>query len=347
MLVSHRGHSRSQPFSGSDNKMKKVAVTGASGHIGANLVRELLQRGYEVVTLIRQSSLALEGLDVIRVDGDVLDPASLGRAFRGVEQVYHLAAYISIQPADNEKLERVNIEGTRNVLEACRSEGVSTLVHFSSIHALELEPLDRPVTEDNPLLGKRTGKGGDYDYSKADAERLVRQNSCEALGTRIIYPTAVLGPNDYHGSLFGQAIVKMAHGRLPAMVSGGFNWVDARDVAWGAVETAEQGADGGRYILSGHYLGVSEVAAVIAELTGVAAPRLTFPNWVAGLFAPLMSGWARLSGQAPLYTRDSLAALTANKVMSHAKASREFAYQPRAFRDSMRDVLRFYNDKYQ
>ena len=155
--------------------MKKVAVTGASGHIGANLVRELLQRGYEVVALIRQSSLALEGLDVIRVVGDILDPASLARAFKGVEQVYHLAAYISIQPGDNEKLEKVNIEGTRNVLEACRSEGVSTLVHFSSIHALELEPLDRPVTEDNPLLGKRTGKGGDYDYSKAGAERLVRQ----------------------------------------------------------------------------------------------------------------------------------------------------------------------------
>ena len=108
MLVSLCEYSRRQSFSGSDNEMKKVAVTGASGHIGANLVRELLQRGYEVVTLIRQSSLALEGLDVIRVDGDVLDPASLGRAFRGVEQVYHLAAYVSIQPGDNEKLEQVN-----------------------------------------------------------------------------------------------------------------------------------------------------------------------------------------------------------------------------------------------
>ncbi|MDH4018339.1 MAG: NAD-dependent epimerase/dehydratase family protein [Xanthomonadales bacterium] len=324
--------------------MKKVAVTGASGHIGANLVRELIGRGYEVVTLIRQTSLALEGLDVVRVDGNVLDQQSLCKAFRGVEQVYHLAAYISIQSGDNEKLEQVNIEGTRNVLEACRSEGVSTLVYFSSIHALELEPMDRPVTEENPLLGERNGHGGDYDFSKAAAERLVRENSCKALGTRIIYPTAVLGPNDYHGSLFGQAIIKMAHGRLPAMVSGGFNWVDARDVAWGAVEAAEKGADSDRYILSGHYLSVSEVARLIAELTGIAAPRLSIPNRVAALFAPLMAGWARLSGQAPLYTRDSLAALTTNKVMSHARASRELAYQPRTFRASMRDVLEFYNN---
>ena len=324
--------------------MKRVAVTGASGHIGANLVRELLERGYEVVTLVRETSLALDGLDVTRVSGDVLDAPSLSRAFKGVEQVYHLAAYISIQSGDQAKLERVNVEGTRNVLEACRNEGVSTLVHFSSIHALSLEPLDRPVTEDNPLLGGWAGHGGDYDYSKANAERLVRQSDSESLGTRIVYPTAVLGPNDYHGSLFGQAILKMANGRLPAMVAGGFNWVDVRDVAWGAVEAAEKGVDGDRYILSGHYLDVSGVAAVIAELTGVPAPGFTCPAWLAGLFAPIMSGWARLSGQAPLYTRDSLAALSTNKVMSLAKASRSLAYQPRPFRDSMVDTLQFYKE---
>lgn len=327
--------------------MKKVVVTGASGHIGANLVRELLGRGYEVFTLIRQSSLALEGLDVTRVDGDILDPQSLCRAFRGVDQVYHLAAYISIKSGDNEKLELINIEGTRNVLEACQAEGVSTLVHFSSIHALKLEPLDRPVTEENPLLGERTGQGGDYDYSKAQAERLIRQNDCPALATRIIYPTAVLGPNDFRQSLFGQAILKMAHGRMPALISGGFDWVDVRDVVWAAVEAAEKGNDKDRYILSGHYLSVSEVATVIAELTGTASAKMTCPAWLAGLFAPLIEGWANLSGSAPLYTRDSLAALSTNKVMSHARAGRDLAYQPRPFRESMADVLRFYSEQKQ
>lgn len=323
--------------------MKKIAVTGASGHIGANLVRELLGRDYEVVVLIRQSSEALEGLDVTRVYGDLADTQSLCKAFNGVDQVYHLAAYISIKTGDNDQLELVNIEGTRNVLKACQSEGVSTLVYFSTIHALNLEPFDQPVTEDNPLLGERTGHSADYDFSKAGAERLVRQNSCNTLGTRIIYPTAVLGPNDFNRSLFGQAILKMAHGRLPVLVSGGFDWVDARDVAWGAVEAAEKGADGDRFILSGHYLSMSEVALVIAELTGVAAPRVTCPTWLAGLFAPLMSGWARLTGEAPLYTRYSLSTLSTNKVISHARAARKLSYQPRSFRDSMDDVLRFYS----
>lgn len=322
---------------------KKVAVTGASGHIGANLVRELIGRGYEVVVLIRKTCRALEGLDVVRVHGDLSDRESLCRAFRGVDQVYHLAAYISIQSGENQKLEVVNIEGTRNVLEACQSEEVSTLIHFSTIHALKLEPFDQPVTEDNPLLGSRTGHGGDYDYSKAQAERLVRQNNCESLGTRIIYPTAVFGPNDFNLSLFGQGIVKMAHGRLPALVPGGFNWVDVRDVAWGAVEAAEKGADKERFILSGHYLDMSEVAKVIAELSGVAAPRFTCPAWLAGMFAPVMEVWARWQGEAPIYTRDSLAVLTTNKVMSHARAEMRLGYQPRPFRRSMQDALHFYS----
>ncbi|MGA9575534.1 MAG: NAD-dependent epimerase/dehydratase family protein [Lysobacterales bacterium] len=327
--------------------MKKVAVTGASGHIGANLVRELLGRGYEVVALVRQSSLALEGLEVTRFDGDILDPQSLGRAFGGVEQVYHLAACISIQPGDKAKLESVNVGGTRNVLQACQAEGVSTLVHFSSIHALDLQPLDRAVTEDNPLIDARSAHAGHYDVSKSRADALVRQNGCRTLATRIIYPTAVLGPNDFKLSLFGQVINKLARGKLPMLVAGGFDWVDARDVAWGAVEATERGADGDRYLLSGHYLSMPEVAAVVAGLTGTAAPRLTCPLWLAGQFAPLMSGWARLAGDTPLYTRDSLAALSANTSMSHAKAKLELAFQPRPFSISMADALQFYTNQKQ
>ena len=139
----------------------------------------------------------------------------------------------------------------------------------------------------------------------------------------------------------------MAHGRLPALVSGGFNWVDVRDVAWGAVEAAEKGADKDRFILSGHYLDMSEVAAVIAELSGIAAPRFTCPAWLAGAFAPVMGVWARWQGEPPIYTRDSLAALSTNKVMSHSWAEKRLGYQPRPFRRSMQDALHFYSGQNQ
>jgi dihydroflavonol-4-reductase len=317
--------------------MRKVAVTGAAGHIGANLVRELLARGYRVAALVRKSSRALEGLEVERHSGDVLDTDSLCRAFAGAEQVYHLAAHVTIQPGKWETLRSVNVEGTRNVLQACRAEGVATLVHFSSIHALDMLPLGRPVTEENRLLAE--GEGSEYDRSKALSERLVRGNDCQSLSTRILYPTAVVGPNDFSQSLTGHAIGQMASGRLPVLVQGGFDWVDARDVAAGAIDAVEKGANGDRYILSGHYRSVAELAQVISELSGVRAPFVTVPPWLAGLFTPLMAAWARLRGGEPLYTRESLTTLKANPDVSHALATQKLDYRPRPFEDSLRDTL--------
>ena len=325
--------------------MNKVAVTGASGHLGANLVRELIRRGYRVVVLIRQTSVALEGLDVIRVNADISDRQSLCRAFKGVDQVYHLAAHISMQNGDNEKLVVINVEGTGNVIAACQSEGVSTLVHFSTIHALEQEPMDQEVNEESPLIDYHTGRGGDYEKSKARAEVLVRKISAGSLQTRIIYPSGVLGPNDFNLSLLGEAILKMAQGTLPALVSGGYNWVDARDVAWGSVEAAEKGGDKDRFILSGHYCSMSQVAAEIASQTGIAAPRIVFPAWLAAWFAPMMGAWARWRGETPLYTRDSLAALSANKLMSHSLATAKFGYKPRPFAISVKDTMQFYAEQ--
>lgn len=316
---------------------KQVVVTGASGHIGANLVRELLTRGYRVAALVRKSSLALEGLDVERYDGDVLDPDSLCRAFRGAEQVYHLAARISIQRGHWERLHAVNVEGTRNVLDACGREGVSTLVHFSSIHALDMRPNDHPVTEENRLLDGL--EGSEYERSKAQADRLVRDNTHASLSIRIIYPTAVIGPHDHHNSLTGQAIRRMANGSLPMLIAGGFDWVDARDVALGAVAAAEKGADGDRYLLSGHYRSVAELAQVIAAMGGARPPRFTVTPQLAAIFAPLMHAWARLRGEEPLYTRDSLATLSANPDVSHALATQKLGYRPRPFERSIEDTL--------
>lgn len=322
--------------------VKKVAVTGASGHLGANLVRELIGRGYQVRAVIRESSKALETLDVERVYADVLDLQSLLKAFQGVDQVYHLAAFISIEAGETEKLHSINVEGTRNVIEACQSQQVATLVYFSSIHSLNQFPMDKPITEDNPLLEQGQHAAADYALSKARADKLVREINNPGLSTRIIYPSAVLGPNDFNLSLMGQAILKMARGRLPALVAGGFNWVDARDVACGAVDAVEKGSHGCRFILSGHYLKMSEVAGVVSNLSGKPSPGFICPIWLAKLFAPIMTLWARFRGEAPLYTRESLAALSANSMISHSLATDLLDYHPRPIRSSIKDALDFY-----
>lgn len=219
-----------------------VVVTGASGHVGANLVRRLLDQRRKVRVVVHSDVRALEGLGVERVSADVLDPASLLRAFAGAGVVYHLAARISIRRSDRRLVQAVNATGTRNVVRACRECGAGRLVHFSSIHALRAEPAGEPVDESRPLaLGRNCLP---YDRSKAMAEEAVLEGIQEGLDAVIVNPTAVIGPNDFKPSHMGEVIWKLMHGRLPVLVRGGFNWVDVRDVVEGACAAAEKGAAG-------------------------------------------------------------------------------------------------------
>ena len=130
--------------------------------------------------------------------------------------------------------------------------------------------------------------------------------------------------------------------RSPALVAGGFDWVDARDVAQGAIDAVEKGAAGDRFLLSGHYRTMRQFAEVVSELSGVPAPRITSPLWLARAFSPLMGAWASVVNEPPLYTRASLTALQGNPQVSHHRATEKLAYQPRGFRDTVRDALLFY-----
>jgi dihydroflavonol-4-reductase len=209
-----------------------IVVTGAAGHAGANLVRALVAKGRPVRALVHLDRQALEGLDIEVVKGDICDLDSLLGAFEGAEVVYHLAARIAISNEPWSLLEAVNVSGTRNVVEACLSCGVRRLVHFSSIHTMIDRAGDIPVDESNPLVESRHYPP--YDRSKAAAEREVRRGIERGLDAIIISPTAIIGPHDYKPSHFGEALLRLANGRLPALVAGGFDWVDVRDVVQGA-----------------------------------------------------------------------------------------------------------------
>lgn len=254
-----------------------IAVTGASGHIGANLIRRLIDDGQSVRVLAHKSRDAFSGLNLDVVEADICDKSSLISAFEGVELVYHLAARISLLPGETELLSKINIQGTENVIEACRINNVKRLVHVSSLNALEQAPLHTPVDESRPLVSKTSGTA--YDYSKAQAELRVRKAIADGLDAVILYPSGVVGPNDFRLSHFGAALIKMASAKLPALVDGGCDWVDARDVAEGAIQAALRGKSGQGYILGGHYLTLRQVADVVAEISGLPAPRFSSPLW--------------------------------------------------------------------
>jgi len=319
-----------------------VAVTGASGHIGANLVRELLGRGQRVRALVHEDTRALEGLPVEQAAGDLLDPDSLKAAFDGVDLVYHLAVRISIVGDEGGKVTRVNVEGTRNVVDACRAAGVRRLVHFSSIHALRQKPLAEPIDESRPRVGEEAYA---YDLSKARAETVALAGNRNGLEVVVVNPTAAIGPNDFKPSAMGQIFLDLHRRRLHGLVNGGFNWADVRDVATGAIRAAEVGRPGRCYLLGGQWMSIRGLARLAAEATGVRPPLFTAPMWLARLAAPLILGTARLTGSRPLVTPEGLGALRANRRVDYRRAADELGHRSRPIRETVTDLHRWFEER--
>jgi dihydroflavonol-4-reductase len=317
-----------------------VVVTGAAGHVGANLVRALLAQHRPTRAIVHLHRQAVQGLEVEAVEGDVCHPPSLLSAFEGADVVYHLAADIPLLTTRWSKLEAVNIIGTRNVVEACLRCGVRRLVHFSSIHAMTQEPMGIPVDESRPLVD--SGHSTPYDYSKAAGEKEVRRGMEMGLDAIIINPTAIIGPYDYQPSHFGEALLAMACGRLPALVAGGFDWVDVRDVIAGAMQAEKRAPSGAKYLLSGHWVSLPDLADLVEPITGVPIPGFVCPLWLARIGAPFVTAFDRLTGKRPLYTSVSIKALCSNRNISHQRATRELDYHPRPFRETIIDTLRWF-----
>jgi dihydroflavonol-4-reductase len=314
-----------------------ITITGVSGLVGANMARTLLAEGRQVRGVIHHEQRAIEGLEIELVQADVCDLDSLLRAFSGAWVVYHLAAYISLEMNCWAEVEPVNVQGVRNVVEACLRCGVEKLVHFSSIHALQQQPYNQPVDENRPLA--TADHFPPYDRSKALGEIEIQRGIARGLHAVILYPTAMIGPHDYYPSYFGKALLSLVMGRIPALVSGGFDWVDVRDVVAAAIQAEKTAASGSRYLLSGHWRSVKQVAELAARFTGTKPPRLSVPLSLAYLAAPLMYFLAKFNGSQPVYTRVTLDALRSNQHISHEKASRELRYQPRPFEETIFDTL--------
>ncbi len=314
----------------------KVAVTGATGHVGANVCRQLLERGVAVRALHRARTAAIDGLDIETVEADVLDAESLVRAFRGVDAVIHLAARISIDGDPGGLVSRTNVEGPRNVVRACLAEDVGRLVHMSSFHAFRQDPT-RALTEEVPAV---EAEGYAYDRSKAAGEREVDEGVARGLHAVILNPTGIIGPFDFGPSLAGSGLLDMYRGRMPAIVPGGTDWVDARDVSAAAIAALDRGDAGDRHLLSGGWASLRELALRVAELSGRSPPRRTVPETVLRAGIPAIKLWSRASGTTPLFTRQSLDALTrSSRDIRHDRATARLGFSPRPLAETLADTF--------
>lgn len=317
----------------------KIAVTGASGHVGANLVRALLAQGHQVRVLVREDTRALEGLQVERATGDVRDVEAMKKCFEGMDVVYHSAALISIVGPQGGLVHATNVDGARNAARACREARVGRMVHFASIHAFQQEPRDEPLDETRPLVEPG---GLAYDTSKAGGIQAVREEVAQGLDAVIVCPTSVIGPHDYKRSRLGLTLNGLASGGMPGLVAGGFDWVDVRDVVAGALAACEKGRTGEAYLLSGAWRSVQDLAVEVEKVSGRAAPRLVFPTWMVLLGAPFARAWAAATGTEPLFTSEAMHALEhGNRKISHEKATRELGYTARPLHETVRDTLQW------
>ncbi len=267
--------------------MPYALVTGATGLVGANVVEVLNRAGWQVRILRRTTSRldALEGLVYDEAIGDILDRDSLLAAMEGVDVVFHVAGAADYWRKGKDHLYRINVEGTRTVVDAARTAGVSRLVYTSSTSAVGPAPdPDHPVDERQTY--NLPPHVFPYAHSKWLGEQEVQKGVAAGLDAVIVNPSIVIGPRDVYmtsGSLF-----KSVRRGVPMVPRGGSGVVDARDVAMGHLLVAERGRTGERYILSAANMTHMEISRLIAQVLGVRPPRVELPPWSTDIVATLV-----------------------------------------------------------
>lgn len=327
-----------------ESPVYKIAITGASGQLGATLVKELLNRGHSLKVLVHDSTRGLDGLPVEIVHGSVLNPADCEALCAGTDVVFHLAAIISINGDQKGKVWNVNVNGTRNMLDACVKNKVKKLVHFSSIHAYSTHPMHEPLDEKRPLAGEGAFA---YEKSKAAAQTLVMQYVKEhGLNASVINPTGVLGGYDYLPTVNSQLLIDFYHGKVPMLFSGGFNWVDARDVVKAAIAAMHKGGPGESYLVGGKYFTLREFSAVIGRVTGKRTPKAIVPMWVLKSALPVVSLYGKITRTEPLYTKEALKSLVeGNKQIVCDKACQQLGHVPRPIEETLQDAYAWFGEQ--
>lgn len=315
-------------------------ITGAAGHLGSTILRKLQSRNCQVRALLsRRGKPRITGENIQYFQGDVADRESLEPLFRNFAGedtfVIHTAAVISIQEEITEKMYRTNVLGVRSVIDACIRYGVRRLVHVSSVHAIPELPQGTVQTEIRDYDPERVTGG--YAKTKALGARSVMEN-LDRLDAVITLLSGIIGPYDDGRNHLVQLAKEYLSGGLPAIVDGGYDFTDVRDVAEGCLSACEKGRRGESYILSGHYLTIEEVLQEVGAITGKKKlPKILLRIARAGL--PFVSMYCRLTGRRPLYTAYSLHTLKSNALFSHEKASRELGYRSRDPKETIRDMV--------
>ena len=322
--------------------MSLALITGGSGHVGANLSRELLHQGYEVRCIdFDKDHRAFEGLEVELIDGDITNKESLGPAFHRVDVVFHTAALINLDRRYKDLIKLVNVEGTRNVCEAAMKANVKKLVHFSSVDAFYRFPIDEPLYEDRKLIDDANAMP--YDLSKADGHKIVLDYASKGLNASILHPTSIVGPNDFKPGIPMQALVDMANGKRKLMPNWGYNFVDVRDLSKTAVSAVSNGRSGQNYLVGGEYCMYLKIGEFMSEQLGRRTVIASIPDFFTYLALPFEYIKSLIKRVPRVITLDSIhTAQTGNYFIPSTLAREELGHISRPIKETIYDTVEFF-----
>lgn len=323
----------------------KALVTGATGFVGSAVARRLLAAGVETRVLVRPESSHrnISGLAVEVATGDLNDDASLRRAVRGCDALFHVAADYRLWVPDPAGLYRTNVDGTRRLLRAAAEAGAKCIVYTSSVATLGINKDRTPADEGTPVsLGDMVGH---YKRSKYLAEQAVLELVAnDGAPVVIVNPSAPVGPRDIRPTPTGRIIVDMLAGRMPAYVDTGLNVVHVEDVAEGHWLALQKGKIGERYVLGGENLSLRDILHLIAAIAGRPAPRIRLPHGFVLPIAWLAERVADITGREPFATVDGVRMARKHMYFSSAKAQQELGYASRPARVAIEEAIRWFKE---
>ena len=326
--------------------MEKInVITGGKGYVGYALVKELEARGEKMRLLLRSDNGSFEGIPCEKVMGDITNVADLEKAFEGADTVYHVAGLVDITNQITEKVWKVNFEGTKNVVEACKKCGVKTLVYVSSVDAVRVTDDMEVITEvsrfEPDLLE------GDYAQSKAAATQYVLDNASDDLKVCVVHPSCCIGPYDNNNtSSVGTMLNLYLKGLFPVTMNfGGYNFVDVRDVAKGMVAAAEKGRNGECYILSGFAHTLDEFIRTLAYVCGKKPPKIKLRKSMIMRLLPEIERVFDVLKLPPLLNEYSIRKLCENCNFTCFKAKIELGYNPMTLEESLRDTVKWMEER--
>jgi dihydroflavonol-4-reductase len=318
-------------------------VTGATGFLGSHVARALAEQGADLRLLVRPTSNLknLEGLKAETVTGDLRDSASLEKAMAGCDAVFHVAADYRLWVRDPAEMYRSNVEGTRAILEASRTNNVRCVVYTSSVATIGFSGNGHPADEDSPVA--LADMIGHYKRSKFMAEQVALDAGRCNMRVVTVNPTTPVGEQDIKPTPTGRIVVDFLKRKFPAYVETGLNLVDVRECARGHVTAMEKGKSGERYILGGENLTLKQILDKLAAISGLPSPTVKLPYavaYVAGAVDEMFSG--RLLGREPRATIETVRMGKKKMWATSGKAERELGWKTIPVDDALRRAVQWF-----